>query len=68
MDGVAILRFLATHEYAGRVMVLRDEFADQRYAIGLPEDSDLEEPLDREILDIIAGSDWAAFLVRYFGQ
>jgi len=72
MDGVvydvAILRYLATTEYAGRVAVLADEFERQGYALGLPEGSEIEEPLDQALLGVVERKDWAELLIRYFGQ
>jgi polar amino acid transport system substrate-binding protein len=43
-------------------------FDPQYYAIVLPQDGALREPINRALLEVLAGPDWTAILARYLGQ
>jgi polar amino acid transport system substrate-binding protein len=63
-----ILQYLAKHELGGAVRVLPQVFDRQDYGIALPDGSALREPLNRALLDALAGDRWQALLERYLGQ
>jgi polar amino acid transport system substrate-binding protein len=63
-----ILQYLAKHELGGAVRVLPQVFDRQDYGIALPDGSALREPLNRALLDVLAGDRWQALLERYLGQ
>jgi polar amino acid transport system substrate-binding protein len=63
-----ILQYLAKHELGGTVRVLPQVFDRQDYGIALPDGSALREPLNRALLDALAGDRWQALLERYLGQ
>lgn len=48
-----------------RRRVLDRTFERQDDAIALPENSDLREAINREILEILRGDDWQRLLKRY---
>jgi polar amino acid transport system substrate-binding protein len=62
-----ILQYLAKHELGGAVHVLPQVFDRQDYGIALPDGSALREPLNRALLDALAGDRWQALLERYLG-
>jgi polar amino acid transport system substrate-binding protein len=62
-----ILQYIAKHELGGSVHVLPQVFERQDYGIALPDGSQLREPLNRAILEALAGDRWQALLERYLG-
>jgi len=67
VHNVMILRYLARHEFSGRVRVLPSTFDPYQVKIGLPTGSSLREPLNRVILKIVDAGDWKRRVVRYIG-
>lgn len=63
-----ILQYVANQEYPKRTVVLPDTFERQDYAVALPEDSSLREPLNRQLLLIIDSEEWRDVLLRYLGE
>lgn len=63
-----ILRYLAQSEYQGSLNVLPFTFSRQDYGIGLPDSSDLREPLNRALLSEIRREEWENVLKRYLGE
>lgn len=52
------LRFLASHELAGQVRVLRRTFDKQQYGLAIPARSPLREPLNRSLLKVLNSREW----------
>ena len=48
--------------------VLPNVFERQDYGFALPQGSDLREPINRAILDVLASGDWQNILNRYLGR
>ncbi|MBD3403760.1 transporter substrate-binding domain-containing protein [candidate division GN15 bacterium] len=63
-----ILRYLAKTKLAGRVQILPVTFFRQDYAIGLPQDSHLREPINRALLNEIQLPEWKEILDQYLGE
>ncbi len=63
-----ILRYLSKTELAGRVRVLPVTFFRQDYAIALPQDSQLREPINQALLEEIQQRGWGDVLERYLGE
>jgi ABC-type amino acid transport substrate-binding protein len=62
-----ILRYLVRTS-GERLTVLPETFERQDYAIGLPEGSELREPVNRVLLEVIDRPAWQETLERYLGQ
>jgi ABC-type amino acid transport substrate-binding protein len=62
-----ILRYLANGRFSGEVDVLPGSFQRQDYAIGLPAGSELREPINRILLEVLADPAWQQILNRYLG-
>jgi ABC-type amino acid transport substrate-binding protein len=62
-----ILRYLVRTS-GERLTVLPETFERQDYAIGLPEGSELREPVNRVLLEVIDRPAWQDTLERYLGQ
>ena len=63
-----ILQYLSNREYPRRTDVLPAQFERQDYAIALPTQSDLREPMNQMLLSTIRNSDWQQVLTRYLGH
>lgn len=63
-----ILRYLVKTELSDRVRVLPVTFFRQDYAIALPQDSQLREPVNRALLEEVQSAEWDAILERYLGE
>jgi ABC-type amino acid transport substrate-binding protein len=63
-----ILRYLVKTELSERVRVLPVTFFRQDYAIALPQDSQLREPVNRALLEEVQSAEWDAILERYLGE
>ena len=63
-----IMRYILTHEYDHDMQVLPQEFARQDYAIGLPSDSPLREPINQTLLRHTATPVWQDTLFKYLGN
>jgi ABC-type amino acid transport substrate-binding protein len=62
-----ILRYLVRTS-GERLTVLPETFERQDYAIGLPEGSELREPVNRVLREVIDRPAWQETLERYLGQ
>jgi len=63
-----ILRYLVAENHAADLQVLSKLFERQDYGIALPSKSPLREELNRQILRIITGEEWARMLTGYLGR
>lgn len=63
-----ILRYLVKTELSDRVRVLPLTFFRQDYAIALPQDSELREPINRALLEEVQSPAWDDILERYLGD
>ena len=64
-----MLRYLATHEFEGRIRVTPTrEFDPQMYAFGLPPGSELRERINRSLLRQLSGQAWADLVRRHLGH
>lgn len=63
-----ILQYLSRQEHPQRVQVLPNSFERQDYGIALPEDSELRDPINEQLLEVIAKDDWKDVLQRYLGE
>jgi len=64
----ALLKYLATTEFYGRIHVLPVKFHTQDYAIALPPGSPLRKPLNQSLLNYRAGEGWNELAYRYLGE
>ncbi|MDZ7684338.1 MAG: transporter substrate-binding domain-containing protein [Gammaproteobacteria bacterium] len=62
-----ILRYVTSRSFGDSTRVLGGTFKRQDYAIALPAGSELREPVNRRILEIIGGSEWQSTLTEYLG-
>lgn len=62
-----ILQHLAGTEFTNEVRVLPNTFNQQYFGIALPKGSQLREPLNRIILDVIGDEQWKDIRHRYLG-
>ena len=63
-----ILKYLAKHEFLGRVEVLPGTFDHHYMGMALPPGSQLREPLNRALLAFMETDDWTQILKQYLGQ
>ncbi len=63
-----ILQYLAKTDFPNDVRVLPNTFNEQYFGIALPKDSDLREPLNHIILDVISDEQWKDIRHRYLGS
>ena len=63
-----LLNYRVLNDYAGTLEVLPSVFDRQDYAFALPQGSDLREPINRAILEYLAGDEWRATLTQYMGK
>lgn len=64
----AVLRYQIGRTFEGQLIVLPSEFERQDYAIALPQDSPLREPVNQAILRIKADPDWQSRLDNVLGD
>lgn len=63
-----LLRYLARERSESSIEVLPGTFESQLYAIGLPQDTEIREALNREILKDLESRAWHDTLKRYLGE
>ncbi len=63
-----VLRYYVHQMPDAPVTTLNQIFLRQDYAFALPSGSALREPLNQELLDILAGESWQHILFRYLGK
>jgi ABC-type amino acid transport substrate-binding protein len=63
-----ILKYRIAADHAGEMTLLPLEFREADYAIALPEESPLREPVNRALLAITASSEWDDIQRRYLGD
>lgn len=64
----ALLKYMASDEFANRVDVLPVIFNVQEYAIALPLDSELRKRLNEELLRFRESDAWDELVYRYLGE
>ena len=62
-----VLKYLLRTEFPARVQVLPGIFDHYYVSMGVPSGSQLREPLNRALLEIMRGDDWLKLLERYGG-
>ena len=71
MDAVvydaAILKYLCLNQYAGKIDVMPSTFEKKDYAIALPQQSTLREPINQALLEEMAEPGWLEILQRFLG-
>ena len=72
MDAVVydapLLRHVCLSQFSGDLEVLPATFEKQDYAIAIPQDSPLREPLNRALLEALADRHWQEIVRRYLGH
>lgn len=63
----ALLNYLISKNFEDTLKVLPQRFENQNYSIGLPTNSPLREPINRELLDITSREAWRDTLDKYLG-
>jgi len=63
-----LLRYRIAQDYASRLRMLSQVFSRQDYGIALPEDSPLQEPLDRALLGFVGTPEWRDILFQYLDR
>lgn len=66
-----ILGHVARTRFAGEVRLLTGSFERQDYAFAVPPHSDLREPINRAVLDVVAGEgsrEWKRQMERFLGK
>jgi len=63
-----ILRYLIKTQYRDELAVLPSTFERQDYAIAVPADSDLRDPINRILVEQIRQPQWQDLLYRYMGS
>jgi ABC-type amino acid transport substrate-binding protein len=61
----AILRYLVSDRFGGRLHVLDRTFDHQSYAIALPHDSPMYEQINMELLRMVNSAEWNDIIERY---
>ena len=62
-----VLKYLLRIEFPARVQVLPGTFDHYYVSMGMPSGSQLREPLNRALLEIMSGDDWLRLLESYVG-
>jgi ABC-type amino acid transport substrate-binding protein len=62
-----VLKYLLRTEFPARVQVLPGTFDHYYVSMGMPSGSQLREPLNRVLLEIMSGDDWLRMLESYLG-
>jgi len=63
-----ILRYLVNNELDLSLRVLAGDFQPAGYAIALPKESELREPLNQGVLRAIAAKPWQDLIFRFLGE
>ncbi len=64
-----LLRYMVSQEgYRDELTVLPQVIRPQHYAIALPPDSPLREPINRSLLEMLESTRWADIVQRYLGN
>jgi ABC-type amino acid transport substrate-binding protein len=63
-----ILDYLVRTDPSGELAVINRRFEFHSYALALPTDSKLAEPLNQKILEIISSADWRAKVLQMTGR
>ncbi len=64
-----LLRYMVSQEgYRDELTVLPQVIRPQNYAIALPPDSPLREPINRSLLEMLESTRWAEIVQRYLGN
>lgn len=63
-----ILRYFGQNEFRGRTRVLPGTFAEQYYAIALPEGAADRDAINLVLLDYLASEEWAELRRRHLGD
>jgi len=63
-----LLQYVALQERAGDIRVLDDTIGRQDYAIALPTNSDLREPMNSALLNYLRSEDWVRVQRLYLGD
>ncbi len=63
-----ILQYLANTQFDDEILILPGEIERQDYAIGLPVNSPLREPLNKELLSLIESEKWEVIKEKYLGS
>jgi ABC-type amino acid transport substrate-binding protein len=64
----ALLKYLATKDFIGKISVLPVTFNTQEYAIALQPDSPLRKPLNQALLEYRATDGWDELVYRFLGE
>lgn len=62
------LRYQASRDFQFKITVLPDLLEAENYALGLPDQSLLREPVNRALLRAIQSDQWRNTLFKYLGQ
>ena len=63
-----LLRYLTQQHFKNKLMVIDTLFEHQNYGIAFPEGSNLREPVNRVMLDILRREEWQRTLHNYLGD
>lgn len=63
-----MLQYLVSNDETSNIRVLPNSFLPQQYAFALVQGSNLQEPMNRELLSITRSSEWRDKLKRYLGS
>lgn len=63
-----ILRYRIRESFAGQIAMLPDEFDEQRYGVAFAPASDLREPFNRVMLQMLETPRWRSIVERYLGD
>jgi len=67
-DDVILAGFAAQPQYEGQLKVVGNTFSEERYGVGLNQDSDLCEDINAAIEKMIADGDWERILAENVGD
>jgi ABC-type amino acid transport substrate-binding protein len=63
-----VLRYMAAHEFKGKIAVQRDNFQPGIYALALPNGSPWRKPLNLALMAKLQEDSWRQTLFRYLGD
>jgi hypothetical protein len=63
-----VLRYMAAHEFKGKIAVQRDNFQPGILALALPNDSALRKPLNLALMATLQEESWRKIIFRYLGD
>ena len=67
-DDVILAGFAAQPQYEGQLKVVGNPFSEERYGIGLNQDSDLCEDINAAVEKMVADGDWERILAENVGD